>query len=367
MGDSRVRLRSSYKVGPYGALLIMASLFQCSSAAGSFEGGRGNNAPARPPTSSSERHHRHSNRGGRGGERQQPPPGALSPEMYTRVPQDETDARGARTEAEAGAAWDDGGRESHGGRGGVDGGGGGDVAAGHRQQAFSAAGRGTGRGAALEHRAGAGAGGGRGEGGTGGGPRGRDAFFLEQQQQQQQQRQEADQSARGDPWDATALAAPGQGTEGAGSAERGLPGQAIGTQQRSSSLFRRAGGGGVFFIFVILVCRSLNSYEHADQQSGMFRAVMMVPAVSLFLGNLVCMCLSLVQSATNKQKARMKTMLTVDAAAEGVLLMYNLLCLLRGSGYIPREEFVSRMLGNVLFLSLCFTFAKARWVADGAF
>ena len=43
---------------------------------------------------------------------------------------------------------------------------------------------------------------------------------------------------------------------------------------------------------------------------------MMVPAVSLFLGNLVCMCLSLVQSATNKQKARMKTMLTVDAAAE---------------------------------------------------
>ena len=39
MGDSRVRLRSSYKVGPYGALLVMASLFQCSSAAGSFEVG----------------------------------------------------------------------------------------------------------------------------------------------------------------------------------------------------------------------------------------------------------------------------------------------------------------------------------------
>ena len=52
-----------------------------------------------------------------------------------------------------------------------------------------------------------------------------------------------------------------------------IPGQAIGTQQRSSSLFRRAGGGGVFFIFVILVCRSLNSYEHADQLDGLFRCV----------------------------------------------------------------------------------------------
>lgn len=42
----------------------------------------------------------------------------------------------------------------------------------------------------------------------------------------------------------------------------------------------------------------------------------MVPAVSLFVGNLVCMCLSLVQSATNRQKARMKTMLTVNAVSE---------------------------------------------------
>ncbi|CAM9264678.1 unnamed protein product [Hapterophycus canaliculatus] len=94
----------------------------------------------------------------------------------------------------------------------------------------------------------------------------------------------------------------------------------------------------------------------------------MVPAVSLFLGNLVCMCLSLVQSATNKQKARMKAMLTVDAACEALLLLYNMVLLLGGtSGLMPKEEFVSRILTNVLFMSLCFTFAKARWVADGAF
>lgn len=42
----------------------------------------------------------------------------------------------------------------------------------------------------------------------------------------------------------------------------------------------------------------------------------MVPAVGLFVGNLVCMCLSLVQSATNRQKARMKTMLSVNAVSE---------------------------------------------------
>lgn len=42
----------------------------------------------------------------------------------------------------------------------------------------------------------------------------------------------------------------------------------------------------------------------------------MAPAVALFLGNMVCMCLALVQSATASQKARMKTMLSVDAFAE---------------------------------------------------
>lgn len=42
----------------------------------------------------------------------------------------------------------------------------------------------------------------------------------------------------------------------------------------------------------------------------------MVPAIALFVGNVVCMCLALVQSATARQKARMKTMLTIDAAAE---------------------------------------------------
>eukprot|EP00752_Nemacystus_decipiens_P004972 g4522.t3 len=147
-----------------------------------------------------------------------------------------------------------------------------------------------------------------------------------------------------------------------------IPGQAVGTQPASSSLFRRAGSGGVFFIFVILVCRALNHYEYADQMMGAVRALSMAPAVSLFVGNLVCMCLSLVQSVTNRQKARMKTMLTVNAVSEAVLLVYNMLLMLGGtSGVVPREEFVSRMLTNVLFMSLCFTFAKARWVADGAF
>ena len=57
----------------------------------------------------------------------------------------------------------------------------------------------------------------------------------------------------------------------------------------------------------------------AMDAGGMFcvrRGLMVVPALGLFVGNLVCMCLALVQAATARQKARMKTMLTVDAAAE---------------------------------------------------
>ncbi|CAM9954026.1 unnamed protein product [Pylaiella littoralis] len=150
-----------------------------------------------------------------------------------------------------------------------------------------------------------------------------------------------------------------------------IPGQAVGTtsQPASSSLFRRVGSGGVCSIFSVLVCRSLNHYEYADQMMGALRVVSMVPAVGLFLGNVVCVCLSLVQSATSRQKARMKTMLSVDAVCEGLLLVYNMVLLLAGTsgGVIPKEEFVSRILTNVLFMSLCFTFAKARWVAGGTF
>ncbi|CAM9179522.1 unnamed protein product [Ascophyllum nodosum] len=146
-----------------------------------------------------------------------------------------------------------------------------------------------------------------------------------------------------------------------------IPGQAVGTQQRASSLFRRAGGGGVFFVFFLLVWRSLSNYEQVVKLTGALRGLMVVPALGLFVGNLVCMCLALVQAATARQKARMKTMLTVDAAAEGLLLLYNLVGILGGQPYTPREEFISRVLANAWFLSICFTFARARWVADGAY
>lgn len=46
------------------------------------------------------------------------------------------------------------------------------------------------------------------------------------------------------------------------------------------------------------------------------RGLMMMPALGLVVGNLVCACLALVRAATSRQKARMKTMLTIDAAAE---------------------------------------------------
>lgn len=49
------------------------------------------------------------------------------------------------------------------------------------------------------------------------------------------------------------------------------------------------------------------------------------------------------------------------------MLLYNLVGLLGGEQYTPREEFISCVLANAWFLSICFTFAKARWVADGAF
>lgn len=42
----------------------------------------------------------------------------------------------------------------------------------------------------------------------------------------------------------------------------------------------------------------------------------MVPAIGLFVGNLLCMCLAVVQSATSRQKARMKSMLSIQAVAE---------------------------------------------------
>ncbi|CAM9902960.1 unnamed protein product [Choristocarpus tenellus] len=50
-----------------------------------------------------------------------------------------------------------------------------------------------------------------------------------------------------------------------------------------------------------------------------------------------------------------------------MMFMYNVLRLITGgSSYIPREEYVSRLLANVWILAVCFSFAKARWVGDNA-
>ncbi|CAM9479954.1 unnamed protein product [Phaeothamnion confervicola] len=137
--------------------------------------------------------------------------------------------------------------------------------------------------------------------------------------------------------------------------------------QATPPILRSVNGAGLMFCFFVLLWRSLHNYEAADQMpGGFFRYLLVLPAVSLFLSNVACLALTLVRTAPARQKRRMKAVLSLNILSESLLLAYNLCRLVFGRGFwVPREEYVGRLLVNVWFLVMCYSFTRSRWVFEG--
>jgi len=124
------------------------------------------------------------------------------------------------------------------------------------------------------------------------------------------------------------------------------------------------GPSSMTILFVCLVWRSIHNYELACQiPSGTMRILCVVPTVLLFLFN-VAGCIMCFFRAS--QKSKMKAILNMNGLSEMVLLVYNIVNMMKGSNmWTPREVYVGRVLVNFWFLTLWFSFAKARWITDG--
>ncbi|KAG5189919.1 hypothetical protein JKP88DRAFT_300498 [Tribonema minus] len=146
----------------------------------------------------------------------------------------------------------------------------------------------------------------------------------------------------------------------------GRPGGGAGgtaTDPRNSLFMRQISAKGLAMIYFIMVWRLMHHYETADAlRRPLARALAIAPSLALLVANAACLALCCLSGATLKHKLRMKLVLTLNSLAEAVLLGVNTWLLVMGPARVPKGEYVSSMLVNVWFLSICHNFAKMHWV-----
>ena len=121
--------------------------------------------------------------------------------------------------------------------------------------------------------------------------------------------------------------------------------------------------GSISIFFFILMWRSIHHFELADQSfKGVYRLVVVLPTLMLFVGNLVGCAGSVLGGGSGKSKKRMKAILNLNKLAELVLFAYNVLRLsLFPSKFVIREVYVGRSISNFLFMTQCQLFTKVTW------
>jgi hypothetical protein len=134
--------------------------------------------------------------------------------------------------------------------------------------------------------------------------------------------------------------------------------------QQLNPLLKQASTASIGILFVLLIWRSLASYELADQfNSGTFRLLAVTPTVLILVSNLMGFIINFMKPFNFKNL--LKFILALNITREFVELLYNVVMLVVNSSnsQIPREVYFGRFFMNVWWLSLCITFSKSRWVA----
>lgn len=135
--------------------------------------------------------------------------------------------------------------------------------------------------------------------------------------------------------------------------------------QQLNPLLKQASTASIGILFVLLIWRSLASYELADQfNSGTFRLLAVTPTVMILIANLMGFIINVMKPFNFKNF--LKFILALNITREFIELLYNVVMLVVNSSnsQIPREVYFGRFFMNVWWLSLCITFSKSRWVAS---
>ena len=120
--------------------------------------------------------------------------------------------------------------------------------------------------------------------------------------------------------------------------------------------------GSRAFIFFVLMWRDVHLYEVADQSfKGIFRLVMVIPLVLLFIANMSGVVASF-SSPGHSAKKRLKAILNLDKLTEAILLLWYFIRLtVAPSKFIPREIFIANTLHSVFFIIQCQAFTRLTW------
>jgi hypothetical protein len=127
-------------------------------------------------------------------------------------------------------------------------------------------------------------------------------------------------------------------------------------------LLASVGKGSRALIFFVMMWRDVHLYEVADQAlKGMFRLMIVIPLVCLFIANLVGTVVSF-SSPSHSSKKRLKAILNLDKVLEAIMLFWYFIRLtVAPSRYVPREVFISNTLHSVFFIIQCQAFTRVSW------
>lgn len=122
------------------------------------------------------------------------------------------------------------------------------------------------------------------------------------------------------------------------------------------------GKGSRALIFFMLMWRDIHHYEIADQAfKGIFRLIVVVPLVLLFVANLAGVVSSF-SSSGHATKKRLKAILNLDKLIEAIVLVWSFFRLtVAPSKYIPKEMFISSAIYSSLYILWCQGFTALSW------
>ena len=128
-------------------------------------------------------------------------------------------------------------------------------------------------------------------------------------------------------------------------------------------LLKQAPTASIVMLFLLLIWRSLASYELAGQfaSDSYLRIFALTPSLTILLSNLIGFVVTIFKPINFKN--HLKIILAINIVREGIELIYNILKILLSSStsIVPREVYVGRFFMTVWWVIILQGFSKSRW------
>lgn len=133
--------------------------------------------------------------------------------------------------------------------------------------------------------------------------------------------------------------------------------------RKVDALFKQASTASISVLFILLIWRSLSSYEIINQvMNSLIKTVLLTPTVVIMLANIIGFIVNLTRPMNFKNI--LKFILACNIFREWIELVFNLIMMVASTANanIPREIYFGRMFMNIWWSAICVSFSRSRWV-----